>query len=274
MRREQVFWGWGEPGAGPSLPEHAARVPARRARRRRRRRGAARWRSTTCGCAAGARPPARARGWRRSSAPTHVRDDREARVLRCRGKSLPRPAAPSAPATASDAPDAVVAPGRPRRGAGGAAGVRRGGRRGRAVRRRHERRRRRSSRERGRLRRAWSRSTSARMDRRRSSVDERSLTAVLEPGHPAARGRPRARRARPHARPRAAELRVGDGRRLRGDPLGRPVVDRARADRRRTSSAVRLRDAARGAGHARRARDAPPGRRCASSWSARRARSA
>ena len=23
MRREQVFWGWGEPGAGPSLPEHA-----------------------------------------------------------------------------------------------------------------------------------------------------------------------------------------------------------------------------------------------------------
>ena len=24
MRREQVFWGWGEPGAGPSLGEHAA----------------------------------------------------------------------------------------------------------------------------------------------------------------------------------------------------------------------------------------------------------
>ena len=23
MRREQVFWGWGEPGAGPTLPEHA-----------------------------------------------------------------------------------------------------------------------------------------------------------------------------------------------------------------------------------------------------------
>ena len=23
VRREQVFWGWGEPGAGPSLPEHA-----------------------------------------------------------------------------------------------------------------------------------------------------------------------------------------------------------------------------------------------------------
>ena len=22
-RREQVFWGWGEPGAGPALPEHA-----------------------------------------------------------------------------------------------------------------------------------------------------------------------------------------------------------------------------------------------------------
>jgi alkyldihydroxyacetonephosphate synthase len=24
VRREQVFWGWGEPGAGPALPEHAA----------------------------------------------------------------------------------------------------------------------------------------------------------------------------------------------------------------------------------------------------------
>ena len=23
MRREQVFWGWGEPGAGPALPDHA-----------------------------------------------------------------------------------------------------------------------------------------------------------------------------------------------------------------------------------------------------------
>ena len=23
-RREQVFWGWGEPGAGPALPDHAA----------------------------------------------------------------------------------------------------------------------------------------------------------------------------------------------------------------------------------------------------------
>ena len=23
-RRECVFWGWGEPGAGPSLPDHAA----------------------------------------------------------------------------------------------------------------------------------------------------------------------------------------------------------------------------------------------------------
>ena len=23
-RRECVFWGWGEPGAGPTLPDHAA----------------------------------------------------------------------------------------------------------------------------------------------------------------------------------------------------------------------------------------------------------
>ena len=24
MRREQVFWGWGEPGAGPEMSSHAA----------------------------------------------------------------------------------------------------------------------------------------------------------------------------------------------------------------------------------------------------------
>ena len=31
-RREQVFWGWGEPGAGPSLPRRGGGLPARRAR--------------------------------------------------------------------------------------------------------------------------------------------------------------------------------------------------------------------------------------------------
>ena len=103
----------------------------------------------------------------------------------------------------------------------------------------------------------WSRSTSARMDAL-LAVDERSLTAALAARPAAARGGPRARRPRAHARPRAAELRVGDGRRLRGHALGRPGLDRARADR-REPVAVRCRDAARRAGHARRARRAPPG---------------
>ena len=181
-------------------------------------------------------------------------------MLRCRGKSYLDLLAQRAGAC-EDAPDAVVAPGRPRPGAGGRAGVcaRRASRSCRSA-----------------AARAWSaawsrlaarsprwcRSTS-RAWTGCSSVDERSLTAVLRAGHPAARGRPRARRARPHARPRAAELRVGDGRRLRRDPLGGPGLDRPRPDRREPRRRA-LRDAARRAGDAARCRPAPPGRRCAS----------
>ena len=106
MRREQVFWGWGEPGAGPSLPEHAVGflrdelgvsgdvvdrpVPLE---------------SVQLGAAA--LPPALRRALEDITG--DVRDDREARVLRCRGKSYLDLLAQRAGAC-DDAPDAVVAP--------------------------------------------------------------------------------------------------------------------------------------------------------------------
>ena len=136
VRREQVFWGWGEPGAGPSLPEHAMRLPPRRARHLRRRRrppGGARRR---CGCASRRSRPTCSVGSRRS--PGDVRDDREARVLRCRGKSYLDLLAQRAGDCERRARRRRGAR-RPRPGAGRAAGVQRGGRGGRAVRRRHER---------------------------------------------------------------------------------------------------------------------------------------
>ena len=61
--------------------------------------------------------------------------------------------------------------------------------------------------------------------------------------------------------------------RLRGDALGRPGVDGLRPLRRARRGGA-LRDAGRRAGDARRARPARPGRTCARSCSARRARSA
>ena len=128
-RREQVFWGWGEPGAGPSLPEHAdgfLRGRARASRRGRRRRP---WRSRTCACAAPALP-ARVRD-RLAARSRRVRDDREIRVLRAAGKSYLDLLAQRA-GDCDGAPDAVVAPRVGRRGRRGAAGVRRGGRRRRA----------------------------------------------------------------------------------------------------------------------------------------------
>ncbi|MDP9385201.1 MAG: FAD-binding oxidoreductase, partial [Actinomycetota bacterium] len=108
-RREQVFHGWGEPGAGPSLPDHAT--------------GFLR---SELGVDGGvvARPPALEDvrlppaeldpGARERLAAIvgeeHVRSDRAARVLRAAGKSYldlleQRSGALSA------APDAVVAPG-------------------------------------------------------------------------------------------------------------------------------------------------------------------
>src|SRR3954470_734045 len=106
MRREQVFWGWGEPGAGPSLPPHADALLR-----------------SELGVDGGvvARPvaledvslpdsrlPERLRS--RLAEVAEVRDDRLARVLRCRGKSYLDLLA----SRAGDfglAPDAVVAPG-------------------------------------------------------------------------------------------------------------------------------------------------------------------
>jgi alkyldihydroxyacetonephosphate synthase len=108
MRREQVFWGWGEPGAGPSLGETA--VPLLR---------------DTLGVDGRvvSRPvalddvrlaPSALAGDVRATlqqivGAEHVRDDREARVLRCRGKSYLDLLAQRL-GDCESAPDAVVAP--------------------------------------------------------------------------------------------------------------------------------------------------------------------
>ncbi len=106
MRREQVFSGWGEPGAGPSLPAHAEALLR-----------------DELGVAGGvvSRPvalddvvlapsalPGRVRA--RLAEVAEIRDDRLARILRCRGKSYLDLLAQRAGDCAS-APDAVVIPG-------------------------------------------------------------------------------------------------------------------------------------------------------------------
>lgn len=109
MTREQVFWGWGEPGAGPSLPDHAA--------------GFLREELGIDGSVVSApvaleavrlRPTALDAGLRRRLedvvGAAHVRDDPAVRVLRCRGKSYLDLLAQRA-GDCEDAPDAVVAPG-------------------------------------------------------------------------------------------------------------------------------------------------------------------
>jgi alkyldihydroxyacetonephosphate synthase len=108
VRREQVFWGWGEPGAGPSLGGHAQEYL----------RGelgidggvvsppleldAVRLRDPVLDAGVRARLEA-------IVGAEAVRSDREARVLRCRGKSYLDLLAQRAGAC-EDAPDAVVAP--------------------------------------------------------------------------------------------------------------------------------------------------------------------
>ena len=101
-----MFWGWGEPGAGPSLPEHAADFLR-----------------AALGVTGEVvdrpvsleevhlRPPALDPALRRrlEEITGAVRDDREARVLRCRGKSYLDLLAQRA-GDCEDAPDAVVAP--------------------------------------------------------------------------------------------------------------------------------------------------------------------
>jgi alkyldihydroxyacetonephosphate synthase len=108
VRREQVFWGWGEPGAGPSWPEHA--VPFLREAlgvdggvvSRPVPLEAVRLRGPVLDGAARARLEA-------IVGADAVRSDREARVLRCRGKSYLDLLAQRA-GECEDAPDAVVAP--------------------------------------------------------------------------------------------------------------------------------------------------------------------
>jgi alkyldihydroxyacetonephosphate synthase len=106
--REQVFWGWGEPGAGPTVPEHVeaflreqlglpgaaieAPVPLADVRLR-----------------APALPAEARAGLERAVGAAHVLDDRETRVLRCRGKSYLDLLAQRA-GDCEGAPDAVVRP--------------------------------------------------------------------------------------------------------------------------------------------------------------------
>ncbi len=109
MSREQVFWGWGEPGAGPSLPGHAGEF--------------LRSALGVDGSIVSApvalsevrlAPPALGEEVRRRLqeivGAAHVREDPEARVLRCRGKSYLDLLAQRA-GDCEAAPDAVVAPG-------------------------------------------------------------------------------------------------------------------------------------------------------------------
>ena len=105
MRREQVFWGWGEPGAGPSVSSHAVAflrdelgiggevVSSPVALEDVRLRDAA----------------LDVTGLRAIVGEEFVRQDREARVLRCRGKSYLDLLSQRA-GDCEDAPDAVVAP--------------------------------------------------------------------------------------------------------------------------------------------------------------------
>jgi alkyldihydroxyacetonephosphate synthase len=114
VRREQVFWGWGEPGAGPTLPEHAGAL--------------LREELGVSGEVVSSpveledvvlAPPQLPSGLREIlEGFGEVRDDRLARVLRCRGKSYLDLLAQRA-GDCSSAPDAVVAPG----DAAGVAGV-------------------------------------------------------------------------------------------------------------------------------------------------------
>jgi alkyldihydroxyacetonephosphate synthase len=105
-RREQVFSGWGEPGAGPSLPPHAE--PLLREELGVPGGVVSRPISLDDVTLARGRLPAHVR--ERLSAVAEVRDDRVARILRCRGKSYLDLLAQRA-GDCADAPDAVVIPG-------------------------------------------------------------------------------------------------------------------------------------------------------------------
>jgi alkyldihydroxyacetonephosphate synthase len=105
MRREQVFWGWGEPGSGPGLPDHAAGF----LREHLGVTGEVVDRPVALADVELAEPALDAGVRERLAATGELRDDREARVLRCRGKSYLDLLAQRAGRCAG-APDAVVAP--------------------------------------------------------------------------------------------------------------------------------------------------------------------
>ena len=105
MRREQVFWGWGEPGAGPSLPDHALEL----LRSELGVSGEVVERPVALEDVRLREPALDPALLRRLSELAEVRTDREARVLRCRGKSYLDLLAQRA-GSCEDAPDAVVLP--------------------------------------------------------------------------------------------------------------------------------------------------------------------
>ena len=108
-RREQRFWGWGEPGAGPGLPEHAPALLRE-------------WLGVSGGVVSSPvaledvrLPPPRLPGALRDelariAGAANVRDDLRSRVLRAAGKSYLDLLAMRAGACDA-APDVVVAPG-------------------------------------------------------------------------------------------------------------------------------------------------------------------
>src|SRR5262249_14604526 len=102
---EQVFWGWGEPGAGPSLPEHAGAL----LRRELGVSGEVVSRPVAPAEVRLAEPALPPRARERLAAVATGREDREAGVLRCRGKSCLDLLAQRAGDCLS-APDAVIAP--------------------------------------------------------------------------------------------------------------------------------------------------------------------
>ena len=269
--RAMRWWGWGDPAHPPGLPADGARRSSPRPSASPRGRAPPVALVERAPGAVRARPSRALAALRAIVGAEHVRDDHAERVAARRRQGLPRPraaarrASPRGRRTRSSCPaareqvrallDAVRA-----RVAGG-----------RPVRRRHERRRRRRAaarRARGVIcarhaaaGRACSRSTASRA----RSPSRAGMRAPALERHLA--------RARAHARALPAVLRVRLARRLRGDALGRPGLERLRRDRARWCSACAWRRPAGEIDAAGAARRAPPARRCASCWSARRARS-
>ena len=105
MRREQVFWGWGEPGAGPSLSDHAVDF----LRAELGIDGTVVSEPVALEAVRLREPVLDAGRLEAIVGRDAVRTDRAARVLRCRGKSYLDLLAQRA-GDCEDAPDAVVAP--------------------------------------------------------------------------------------------------------------------------------------------------------------------